>query len=180
MAITGRVIGPVIILVGAPTCRVGVYIGPGQHRHPLLFERCLVLVLDRFVDNILEHLNDEEEEDVHAVEQGAVLAIGLAVGDKHPKALHDPALHDHRRRVPVVLVPDVLRNLFHQLEVPHVGVEGAGWILSLGFLGQMLHCPLVVGDEQSEEVVEAIYVERAAVKSHRLHQRALTPAVALC
>lgn len=46
-----------------------------------------------------------------------------------------------------MLVPDVLCNLLHQLQVPLVGVEGARRVLGLRILRQMLHCPLVVIDE---------------------------------
>lgn len=95
MAITDGVRGPVVVLIGATARRVGVFIGPGQHRHPLLFERCLVLVLDGFVDDVLEHLNDEEEEHVDTVQQGAVFAIGLTIRHKHPQALHHSALDDN-------------------------------------------------------------------------------------
>ena len=87
----------------------------GQHAHPLLFERILVLAPHRVVDDALEHLYDKEEKHVGPVEQLAVFAVGLAVAHEDPETLHDATLNDQRGRVPVVVVPDVLRDALNEL-----------------------------------------------------------------
>ena len=79
-----------------------------QHAHPLLLERVLVLCFDRVIYNRLEHLDDEEKEDMGATQQLAVFAVRLTVTYKHPEALHDFALDDVARRVAIELVPDAL------------------------------------------------------------------------
>ena len=59
-----------------------------------------MLCFDRVIYNRLEHLDDEEEEDMGATQQLAVFAVRLTVTYKHPEALHDFALDDVAR-VPV-------------------------------------------------------------------------------
>lgn len=67
-----------------------------------------MLAPDGVVDDALKHLNDQKEQYVGPVEQLTVFAVGLTVADEDPESLHDTAFNNQRRRVPVVVVPNVL------------------------------------------------------------------------
>lgn len=115
-----------------------------EHAHALLFERVFVLRLHRVVDDALEHLNYQEKEHVRSIHQLAVLPVRFAVAHEHPQSLHHPAFNDHRRCVPVMLVPDVLRDALNQFEVAQVLVERASRVLRIFVHCQLRDRPLVV------------------------------------
>lgn len=67
-----------------------------------------MFVLNRFVDDRLKHLNDQVEQHMCMAERLAVLSVQFTEAVEHPQAFHYFALHNHRCRVPVQLVPNVL------------------------------------------------------------------------
>ena len=93
----------------------------------------------------------------------AVLSVRLAVAHEHPEALHDLALDDHRRRVPVVLVPNMLRDALYKLEVPLVLFKRARWVLSIFVHGQLGHSSLVVNDEKAQKIIDTLNIKHVAL-----------------
>jgi len=64
------------------------------------------------IDYILKDLNDESQVQVAALDEVAVLIVGLTVTCEHPETLHDLRFIDRVRGVELRVVPDKFGNSF--------------------------------------------------------------------
>ena len=64
------------------------------------------------IDYILKDLNDESQVQVAALDEVAVLIVGLTVTCEHPETLHDLGLIDRVCGVELRIVPDKFGNSF--------------------------------------------------------------------
>jgi len=72
----------------------------------------LVPCFNLVIDYILKDLNDESQVQVAALDEVAVLIVGLTVTCEHPETLHDLGLIDRVRGVELRVVPDKFGNSF--------------------------------------------------------------------
>jgi hypothetical protein len=126
----------------------------GQHAESLFFEGVLVLGLDLVVDDVLEYLNDQVEVQVGPLHQIAVVIVGLTVGYELPQSVHHLAVEDHFSLIMRRPIPDVLGDMFDELQVFQVGVEATRRVFLLWIHRQLLDRPLVVYNEESKKLVD--------------------------
>ena len=108
----------------------------------------------------------------------AVFSVRLTVAHEHPEALHDLALYDHRRCVPVMLVPNVFRDAFDKLEMPLVLLERARRVFRIFIHGQLSHSPLVVNDKKAQKIIDALNIKHIALHDETTTSILLNQAVA--
>ena len=97
-----------------------------------------------------------------SLDKHAIFVICLTIRDKHPQSFHHLALNNHLRGIRSRLVPYMLRDPLHKLQVIQILVKTASRVLLLWVLRELHYCSLMVLNEKSEELINSLNKELVA------------------